>query len=262
MTENYGTVNISLINDLPLYIDPFLLFNSDNPDYQRIHEEMIDYLLFLKKASESVGYLSSGMRKAWYSFSEVKQTWLGFSLSSNSGCGMGNDFASGLYDGLNSVFKDFGSETITKGWHMEKLCLISPRVGRDKISDFTINFAKRCLLEYTQKFARTYLNISQCKECAVPRGYFNKTTNTRTSQVYYLSRFNNDYVLLTPKDMLTGDDAFTKRNDMLRNLQDLAPYVSDDALRFELESYFWMFVLKLKGNIVNRERKYCDKLNS
>ena len=79
------------------------------------------------------------MKKAWFSFSEVKQTWLGFSLSGNDGCGMGNDFANSLYEGLNSIFKNFGKEKITKGHHMEKLCLISPRVGRDKISDFTTN---------------------------------------------------------------------------------------------------------------------------
>jgi len=45
--EEYGAVNISLINDLPLFIDPFLLFNSENPDYQAIHTEMIKYLQFL-----------------------------------------------------------------------------------------------------------------------------------------------------------------------------------------------------------------------
>ena len=33
--EEYGAVNISLINDLPLFIDPFLLFNSEDPDFQR-----------------------------------------------------------------------------------------------------------------------------------------------------------------------------------------------------------------------------------
>lgn len=31
--ESYGAVNISLINDLPLFIDPFLLFNSDHNDF-------------------------------------------------------------------------------------------------------------------------------------------------------------------------------------------------------------------------------------
>ena len=45
--EEYGAVNISLINDLPLFIDPFLLFNSEDPDFQKIHKEMINYLLFL-----------------------------------------------------------------------------------------------------------------------------------------------------------------------------------------------------------------------
>src|SRR4051794_8696919 len=32
----YGAVVVSLIGDLPLFIDPFLLFNSDNPIYQQL----------------------------------------------------------------------------------------------------------------------------------------------------------------------------------------------------------------------------------
>ena len=47
--ESYGAINISLINDLPLFIDPFLLFNSTDSEYQKIHHEMIDYLLFLQR---------------------------------------------------------------------------------------------------------------------------------------------------------------------------------------------------------------------
>ena len=109
--EAYGAVDISLINDLPLFVDPFLLFNSRNPDFQKIHQEMIDYLLFLKQQSERCRVLSPGMRYAWYTFSEVKQNWLGFSLSGNAGCGMGQDFANGLFSGLNSIFSDFGKET-------------------------------------------------------------------------------------------------------------------------------------------------------
>jgi hypothetical protein len=31
LLEEYGAFNISLVNDLPLFIDPFLLFNSQNP---------------------------------------------------------------------------------------------------------------------------------------------------------------------------------------------------------------------------------------
>ena len=49
--EQYGAFNISLINDLPLFIDPFLLFNSTNPDYQRLHNEILRYVAFLRDRS-------------------------------------------------------------------------------------------------------------------------------------------------------------------------------------------------------------------
>ena len=49
--DDYGAVDISLINDLPLFIDPFLLFNSKKQEYRNIHDEIIKYLLFLKTSS-------------------------------------------------------------------------------------------------------------------------------------------------------------------------------------------------------------------
>lgn len=253
--ESYGAVNISLINDLPLFIDPFLLFNSDRSEFQQIHQEMINYLLFLQKQAEMNTCLTAGMRRAWFSFSEVKQTWLGFSLSGNSGCGMGSDFATGLYSGLNSMFKDFGKQTVTKGHHMEKLCLISPRVGRDKISDFTTNFAKRYLLEYTEIFAKTYLTDAQCAVFSVGKVYFNWETKTWAAKSYYLPCYDGDYVLLTPKAMLTRDDTFINRNDMIRNLQQIAPSIPDDALRFELDTYFQDVLSKKKKEMSQSEKE-------
>ncbi len=41
--EKYGAFNISLINDLPLFIDPFLLFNSDKKEYQKLHRDILKY---------------------------------------------------------------------------------------------------------------------------------------------------------------------------------------------------------------------------
>ena len=49
--EGHGAFNISTINDLPLFIDPFLLFNSDKDAYQQLHAEMIRYLVFLGEGS-------------------------------------------------------------------------------------------------------------------------------------------------------------------------------------------------------------------
>ena len=52
--DQYGAFNISLVSDLPLFIDPFLLFNSDKPEYRRLHDSSIDYLRFLH--DKSVGH--------------------------------------------------------------------------------------------------------------------------------------------------------------------------------------------------------------
>lgn len=256
--DAYGAVNISLINDLPLFIDPFLLFNSDKPDYQAIHSEMIKYLQFLQTQSQIFSTLSDGMLQSWFRFSEVKQTWLGFSQSGNAGRGMGNDFAKGLYNGLVSIFKDFSSSTITKSPHMEKLCLISPNIGRDKISDFTTNFAKKHLLEYTQQFAQEYINKEYCRNVKVSRVSFNWHTHTWQSGTFYLPYCNGDFVLLTPKDMLTRDDTFINRSDMIRNIQEISLSIPDKALRFQLNQYFCEMLEKGKKLSKTEKDRYTE----
>jgi len=107
IVESYGAVNISLINDLPLFIDPFLLFNSEREQYQTIHSEIIRYLLFLQAQAEKYPNPPAGMISSWYLFPEVKQTWLGFSLDGNTGRGLGKDFALNLHKGLANCFQGF-----------------------------------------------------------------------------------------------------------------------------------------------------------
>jgi len=112
--EEYGAFNVSLVTDLPLFIDPFLLFNSTDPKYQKLHNDIIRYLRFLRAKSETGG-ISGGSIKAWYRFAEVKQNWLGFCEDGNAGRGLGLKFARALDTNLVHVFKDFGHETVTRG---------------------------------------------------------------------------------------------------------------------------------------------------
>ena len=49
--EEYGAFNVSLTNDLPLLIDPFLLFDSEDEDFKALHEEIIRYVKFLRDVS-------------------------------------------------------------------------------------------------------------------------------------------------------------------------------------------------------------------
>lgn len=93
--EEYGALNVSLVADLPLFIDPFLLFNSTNKQYRQLHDDIIKYLHFLKNKSITQK-MDVGALKAWYSFHEVEQNWLGFSVLGNRGSGLGTDFAKAL----------------------------------------------------------------------------------------------------------------------------------------------------------------------
>jgi hypothetical protein len=115
--EKYGAFDISLINDLPLFIDPFLLFHSEIDEYQALHRQIIDYLVFLRdRATE--GPVSNGDLRNWYCFPEVKQNWFGFSLAGNGGSGLGINFARELHANLHVIFSNFGDEKITEGSHL------------------------------------------------------------------------------------------------------------------------------------------------
>jgi len=64
--EEYGAFNISLITDLPLFIDSFLLFNSEMPGYQTLHDGIISYLRFLRAKSEKGGISKAKLRlRSW-----------------------------------------------------------------------------------------------------------------------------------------------------------------------------------------------------
>jgi hypothetical protein len=236
VVDEYGAFDVSLINDLPLFVDPFLLFNSGNPTYRQLHDDIIRYLRFLRDESVS-GDINPGLLKAWFRFKEVKQNWLGFSQVGNRGSALGSNFAQALNESLGSIFRSFGEETVTRGSHLEKVCLVSPGVGRDNISDFTTSLIKEYLLEYTQVFAQEFLNSSQRRMFNVEKARFNYETETWEVGRFELPHYGGDFVMLTPKDILTRDETWISRGDLLHNFEHYAAAVPDDQLRAQLNNY-------------------------
>lgn len=236
MTD-YGAFDVSLINDLPMFIDPFLLFNSEKPEYQALHGEMIKYLKFLR--DKSIGSaLDKGSMYAWYIFKEIKQNWLGFSLSGNRGHGLGPDFAAALHENFNATFKDFGEEDIPESPHFEKLTLFDEGVGRDNVSDFTTNLIKKFLLDYTQEFARQHIDPALTKNFPVGRAYFNYRTETWVTKMYRLPALLDDFVLLTPQDLLTKDDLWINQHDLVGDYTDIVDSIHNVQLRAQINNYF------------------------
>jgi hypothetical protein len=234
--ENHGAFDISLVNDLPLFIDPFLLFHSEEEHYQRLHREIIQYVTFLRDKSLT-GAIAEGLLRGWFTFKEVHQTWLGFSRVGNRGHGLGLDFARALSRNLRTVFSDFGKETIARSSHLEKLTLIREGVGRDNISDFTTHLIKSHLLSYTQNFAKTYVKRSARRRVNVPKVQFNYVTERWEARSFELPIYRDDYVILTPRNILTSDEVWINRADLYRDFTDIAHAVPNDQLRAELNSY-------------------------
>ena len=67
--EEYGAINISLVCDLPLFIDPMLIFNSKKKNYQALHRNIIKYFEFLYKKSQAG--LTQGEIKSFFEFNEI-----------------------------------------------------------------------------------------------------------------------------------------------------------------------------------------------
>ncbi len=237
LIEKHGAFNISLIADLPLFIDPFLLFNSKKKEYQDLHEQIIDYLRFLKGKSAG-NAVTPGLLSAWYRFKEVKQTWLGFTAVGNSGNGLGKDFADALNENFSTIFVDYGEEDVTKSPHLEKLCLVKEGVGKDHISDFTTNLIKGYLLRYTEEFAKKYINPKFCDTFSVVKAEFSYKTETWITGKFYLPRLEDDYVLLTPKDLLTKDDTWINKVDLIEDFHRIPSAISNIELRDQVNNYF------------------------
>lgn len=236
--EKYGAFNVALVNDLPLFVDPFLLYDSRKPEYQELHDGIIMYLCFLRDRAVA-GELTPGAILQWLLFKEVKQNWLGFSKLGNAGTGLGPDFARALARNLTTAFKDFGNETISHGSHLEKLGLLSGGVGRDHLSDFTTNLIKGYLLEYTQTFTLAHIRPEQRARCRVERVRFDYKTERWQSDCFELPVANGDYVILTPKEILTRDEAWINQTDLLGRFHDICVSLPDDSLRTQVNEHFY-----------------------
>ena len=71
--------DISLVSDLPLFIDPFLIFDSDTPRYQKLHKDIVRYVSFIRDKLIA-GAVTTSQLEEWLHFPEIPNNWLGYSL--------------------------------------------------------------------------------------------------------------------------------------------------------------------------------------
>ena len=139
-----------LDHDTNLFIDPFLIFESDLPGFEHAHDKIIDFFNeAFRLAAETRGRRRSlGFEKLlnMLMFPEVPELCLGYTRASTSGAGSGRGFSSVIAAGvLESIARG-----ITEVRHFEEIGLLHEGIGCDRISDITANILKPELMAYTQ----------------------------------------------------------------------------------------------------------------
>lgn len=138
--------------DIPLYVDPFLLWKSPSHQDQALHTTItnsFNYLNFLLKKGKKNDAITNLIQ-----LSECSEVGLGLSKS-RKGLKIGEKQANGilnLFENINE-YSQFGFT------HFEVIQLYIQGISKDRISDIACNFLKSFLIDYT---------IQQCDEYKIP----------------------------------------------------------------------------------------------
>lgn len=141
-----------LDEDLPLYVDPFLLWKSPSQQDNSLHAQVINSFNYL-------GLLSSQNREGeaidrLIRLCECDEVGLG-SSGSRRGMKIGEKVASNIL----SLFKDIPQVEKSGFTHFEEVQLLVEGIAQDRISDIACNLLMSFLVDYT---------IEECKRWSIP----------------------------------------------------------------------------------------------
>lgn len=142
-----------LDEDIPLFVDPFLLWKSPSMQDQTLHTGLINCLNHLvhlcSKGKESE------VRDSLIRASECSEVGLGTSKT-RAGHRIGESTANNLI----SVFKNVPHVSRNGFRHFEEIQFYTDNISKDRISDFSCNFLKSFLIDFT---------VDQCLKHGIPR---------------------------------------------------------------------------------------------
>jgi hypothetical protein len=138
--------------DIPLYVDPFLLWKSPSQQDQALHTAItnsfnhLNYLVKKRKTDDAISNLIE--------LSECSEVGLGLSKT-RRGIRIGVDQAKTIL----SLFSDIPEYSQFGFTHFEAIQLYVSGISKDRVSDITCNYIKSFLIDYT---------IDQCEKNLIP----------------------------------------------------------------------------------------------
>lgn len=137
--------------DSPLYVDPFLLFDDNDPNWASAHDGVLEFfdtaLSLLRAADGHRDSLHWQKAERFLLFPEPKEFALGLAMGHPEGSGIGPELAREMCEGLDFL-RQRGRSSDDRLLGM--VSILVGGLGVDRISDMICNILKRQFITYTQ----------------------------------------------------------------------------------------------------------------
>jgi len=182
-----------LDEDIPLYVDPFLLWKSPSLQDNSLHTAIVN-------SFNHIGYTYSKRNEkealdALILASECNEVGLGSSRKRK-----GHPIGKKLANDVLSLFKSIPQINKCGFVHFEEIQLLVDNIAKDRVSDIACTFLKSFLIDYT---------IQSCKELNIPlekcqQIVYNYKTNCYEDESTYLplNPENKEPIIFVPKRWL------------------------------------------------------------
>lgn len=249
--KKYGAVDISLVCDTPLFIDPILIYSNKDEKIRNSYVEIVKYLLFLNSKAQKG--LNDKSIKYYFTFKERRQNWLGLAKNGNKGLALGIDFANELASNIASICD---TKKLSGSIHIEKMFLLNRGVGKDKISDMVTNILFEFFVRYTEEFALQFIDEKFCCNISIPHAKFNYDSEIFEDMDAYLPYYldekgRKEFVILTPASILRKEEQEINYEKMKSSFETVKNSITNDDLRFQINTIIENTITEL----YNRKRQ-------
>jgi len=213
--------------DTQLFIDPFLIYASEDGLFRGSHAEIIRFFnnTFRLVAASKGNRASIRYRKAVsdLAFPEVEELCLGYSVGTTKGLGSGRALAEIIAAALWEAVE----AGLTEVDHFEEVTILREGIGADRISDTTACLLRRRLAVYTSRICSRH-NVPT-RRVRYRRGTYDSQTGRWIPIEAHLpfNRYNGKPILLVPNKYLRDlptisaedfwDFCYTYENETLRD---------------------------------------------
>ncbi|MDB5694452.1 MAG: hypothetical protein JWO81_3515, partial [Alphaproteobacteria bacterium] len=136
-----------LEEDIPLCVDPFLLWSSGNPEYRELHAQLVGFLAHF--GSLVLGGEEVEAQQLLLTCREPHELGLGYASNSKGGSFIGPKTAAAAAE----LFLETPQLQAAAPRHVEELGLLVPNIAEDRISDLTVGVLREFFTRYTEQHA-------------------------------------------------------------------------------------------------------------